>query len=93
MQEVLTRKEIQDPEFKWWRDLNLQPSPGSENSGICMNLNFIFNHTSTHKAEGDYQNLVSLLLGSHHANFMKPSFKTQAQLEKTVRRLGITIIT
>ena len=89
MQEVLTKEEIQDPEFKWWRDLNLQPSPGSENSGICMDLNFILN-SYIHKSEGDYQNLVSLLLGSHHANFMKPSFKTQAQLEKTVRRLGIT---
>ena len=79
-------KEIQDPKFKWLKNLNLKSSPGSAISGI-QKINQRIYFISEYKIECDYQNLVSLILGSHHANFMTPSYKSQ--VEKTVKRIGM----
>ena len=40
----------------------------------------------------DYQILASLLLGSHHANFMKPFTGLQVQFKKTTDRIGIIVL-
>ena len=92
---LITKEQLNDPNFEWCCEMFKGQTWSDDGIKTTGNISFLQYHPYNiyiFYGVAEYINLASLMLGSHHANFMKPFTGLQVQFKKTTDRIGIIVL-